>query len=145
MDTIAVKDGVAIQIWRNTSSDKVSAPGNAVLVEALPLSVAPGMLWDGAVWSLPPPPPPTAGVIKDECRKRIYAVANETAQMNMASFAAAGLFTADQMAAYVSGLQWVMTMRQKCAGVVASAEPTYADDKHWPAAPDAAKALSAQF
>lgn len=83
--------------------------------------------------------------IKAECKRRIYAVAKDTAQMNMASFQAAGLFTAEQTAAYVAGLNWVVAMRQKCCELVLAADATYADDRHWPACPDEALTLAASF
>lgn len=93
----------------------------------------------------PEPPAPDAENIKAECSRRIFLVANNNAQMNMASFAAAGLFNAAQMSAYASGLQWVAAMRAKCAVLIAAADQAFADDASWPVCPAAAAALAAQF
>lgn len=93
----------------------------------------------------PEPPAATADNIKAECSRRIFLVANGNAQMNMASFAAAGLFNAAQMSAYASGLQWVAAMRAKCAVLIAAADQAFADDASWPVCPAAAAALAAQF
>lgn len=120
-----------------------------------PPSTVPGTVaaWTGEAWEVrpipeepaPEPPSPTAKNIKAECADRIYAVANSNAQMNMASFAAASLFSAEQMAAYTAGLQWVVAMRAKCATLIATADPSFADDASWPACPPEAAALAAQF
>lgn len=91
------------------------------------------------------PPAATAENIKAECSQRIFLVANGNAQMNMASFAAAGMFNAEQMKAYASGLQWVAAMRAKCATLIAAADPAFSNDTSWPACPAAAAALAAQF
>ena len=91
------------------------------------------------------PAMPDADSIKTECSRRIFAIANSNAQMNMASFAAAGLFSASQMTAYTSGLQWVAAMRAKCAALIAAADPAFTNDASWPQCPQAAAALAAQF
>lgn len=93
----------------------------------------------------PEPPSPTVENIKAECSRRIFAIANSNAQMNMASFAAAGVFNASQMAAYTAGLQWIAAMRAKCAVLIVNSDPAFAEDSSWPACPAAAAALAAQF
>lgn len=93
----------------------------------------------------PEPPAPTPGNIKDECRRRIFAVANETAQMNMASHVAAGLFDAAKRAAFLAALQWVAEMRAACGALIASADATFTTDDAWPPCPPEVAALAAQF
>jgi len=83
--------------------------------------------------------------IKDECRRRIFAVANETAQMNMASHAAAGLFDAGKNAAYLAALTWVAEMRAACAALIAAADAAFLNDEAWPACPPDAAALAANY
>lgn len=88
---------------------------------------------------------PTAENVKAECRNRIYAVANETAQMNMANHAAAGLFDFGKRSAYLSALQWVAEMRGACRELIASADSAFTSDDAWPPCPPDAAALAANF
>lgn len=67
-----------------------------------------------------------------ECSRRIYAVADETAQMNMASMASAGLLTSEQMTAYQSGLQWIAQMRGTWRGLAADTSKDVTVDANWP-------------
>lgn len=48
---------------------------------------------------------------KAECRARIFAVVDQTAQMNLAAAAAAGALTEAQMGVYRVGLSWIHAMR----------------------------------
>ena len=48
---------------------------------------------------------------KAECRTRIFAVVDQTAQMNLAAAAAAGALTEAQMGVYRAGLSWIHAMR----------------------------------
>lgn len=91
------------------------------------------------------PPKATADNVKAECRRRIFAVADDTAQMNMASHAAAGLFDAGKRAAFLAALQWVAEMRGACGVLIASADATFTTDDAWPPCPPEVAALAAQF
>lgn len=84
------------------------------------------------------------GVAKAECRRRIVAVADETAQMNMSAACAAGLLSAEQLAAYQAGLAWVAAMRAAWSTIVTNAlDP--ADDANWPAVPAGVAELADAF
>ncbi len=87
----------------------------------------------------------TAARIKGECRIRILASLGETAQSNLMARAAVGMLTAEQIAAYKSGLEWIKAMRDRCSELVAASEPTFRDDKHWPECPAEVAALAASF
>jgi hypothetical protein len=78
------------------------------------------------------------------CARRILAVCNEHAQINLASAAAAGLLAADDLQTYRTGLAWVAAMRQAWRPIAeAGADP--ADDTAWPAVPDGVAALARRF
>ncbi|MCI5097720.1 MAG: hypothetical protein MRY77_15505 [Rhodobacteraceae bacterium] len=70
---------------------------------------------------------------KAECRARIFAVVDQTAQMNLAAAAAAGVLDAGSMAVYRSGLAWIHAMRAAQA------------DGNWPAVPAGVAELAEQF
>jgi hypothetical protein len=72
---------------------------------------------------------------KEECRQRILAVASEVTQMNLASVAAAGLLSADDLASYRAGLVWIEKMRAAWRIVPAA----------WPAVPPQVQALARRF
>lgn len=81
---------------------------------------------------------------KAECRRRILSVADETAQMNMASAASAGLLTAAQMSAWKAALGWVAAMRSAWHGL-ANSGADLSDDTNWPALPAGVAELTAAF
>jgi microcystin-dependent protein len=80
-----------------------------------------------------------------ECRRRILAVAAEHTQMNMTGAAAAGLFTAEQQAAYAQAVGWIAAMRGAWPLIAADPEADIADDAEWPACPAEVVALAAAF
>jgi hypothetical protein len=80
-----------------------------------------------------------------ECSRRIYAIADETAQMNMASMASAGLMSDDQMNAWKQALFWVEQMRGTWRGLASDTSKVITDDTHWPTCPNAAAALADGF
>lgn len=71
-------------------------------------------------------------VIKAECQRRIYAVVDRIAQVNLAAAAAGGVLTTQQMTLYRSGLAWIASMRSVCATLIAASDRTFAEDRHWP-------------
>lgn len=76
-----------------------------------------------------------AEVIKSECRRRILSVLTETAQMNMALNAGAGLLDATQQDAYRAALTWRDAMRATCAQLIDDPAADYGDDDLWPEVP----------
>lgn len=70
---------------------------------------------------------------KAECRTRIFAVVDQTAQMNLAAAAAAGALTEAQMGVYRAGLSWIHAMR---AAQV---------DGNWPDVPPGVQELADAF
>ena len=80
---------------------------------------------------------------KAECRRRILAVANETAQMNLFGAVGAGLLSPAQMEVYTAGVLWVAAMRAACA--TAATAPDLSDDGYWPPVPDGVVDLAKLF
>ncbi|PYE80806.1 hypothetical protein [Pseudoroseicyclus aestuarii] len=85
-------------------------------------------------------------IVNDECRRRIVAVVDEAAQLNLAGAAAGDLLTASQVIVYKAGLAWITAMR----GVAeAMKEPgdnrDPSDDAHWPAPSAEVVALAGAF
>ncbi|MBD3764470.1 MAG: hypothetical protein IE927_06960, partial [Rhodobacterales bacterium] len=72
---------------------------------------------------------------KAECRARILAVVDETAQLNLTAAAAAGFLSAEDMATYLAGVAWIAAMRAAWPTVPAA----------WPAPPAGLTALAARF
>ncbi|WP_193748203.1 hypothetical protein [Leisingera sp. ANG-M1] len=70
---------------------------------------------------------------KAECRARIFAVVDQTAQMNLAAAAGAGVLDDAQMATYRAGLAWIHAMR---------AAKT---DGNWPDVPPGVAELAGEF
>lgn len=80
-----------------------------------------------------------------ECRRRIFAVADETAQINLAAAAAAGTLDDTQMAVYRSGLDWVAQMRAACRVLADDPQRSASDDAEWPPLPDGLADLADLF
>lgn len=72
---------------------------------------------------------------KAECRQLIYAVVDQTAQMNLANVAAAGLLSEDQQAVHRLGLAWIDAMRGAC----------HDPDGAWPDVPPGVAELAELF
>ena len=86
-----------------------------------------------------------AETIKAECRRRIFAVADDMAQINLAAAAAAGALDDVQMRVYRSGLAWVAEMRGTCRVLMADPERNPGADAEWPGLPDGLVGLAGQF
>ena len=86
-----------------------------------------------------------AGAIKEACRARIVAVADEMAQINLASAAGAGLLSAGDLAIYKAGLLWVTATRAACAEMIADPEADWLSDGGWPPVPEGVAELAARF
>lgn len=74
-----------------------------------------------------------AAAAKAECRRRIFEVVDQTAQMNLSAAAAAGVLTDEQLATYREGLRWIHSMRAAQA------------DQNWPDVPAGVAELAAEF
>uniref|UniRef100_UPI00111C3BC5 hypothetical protein n=1 Tax=Pseudophaeobacter leonis TaxID=1144477 RepID=UPI00111C3BC5 len=72
---------------------------------------------------------------KAECRRRIFAVVDEMAQINLVAAASTGLLSDAQRAAYIAGLGCITQMRGTWPGLV-EAGADLSDDANWPAVPD---------
>ena len=83
--------------------------------------------------------------VKLVCRARIYRVADEDAQINLASNAAGGLLTLPQMTTYRSGLVWVIAMRAACALIASRPDLDENNDANWPVVPFGVPELAALF
>lgn len=79
-----------------------------------------------------------------ECRRRIFAVADETAQMNLTAARAAGLLTSEQQTTHNAGLAWVAAMRAAWEPMAEASEDPL-DDANWPAIPAGVAELAALF
>ncbi len=81
----------------------------------------------------------------NECGKRIVAVVDPTAQINLAAAAAAGALTAEQMDTYRAGVAWIGQTRQAWPGIAADPTADIYDDANWPQPSAAMVALGAAF
>lgn len=81
---------------------------------------------------------------RTECARRIGAVVNQTAQMNLAAAAAGGLLPAADAATYRAGLAWIAAMRGTWRGLVEGGQDV-GDDRHWPAPPPPVVDLGRRF
>jgi hypothetical protein len=70
---------------------------------------------------------------KSQCRARIFAVVDQTAQMNLSAAAAAGVLDEVQMGTYRSGLAWIQATRAAYL------------NGDWPDVPPGVAELAAQF
>jgi len=83
--------------------------------------------------------------VKAECQRRIYAVVDQIAQVNLAAAAAGSLLDESQMAVYRSGLSWVASMRAACGTLIGNSDQTFTEDKHWPVPAASILALADAF
>lgn len=81
----------------------------------------------------------------EECRKRILAVVDETAQANMTAFAATGLFTPEQLQIYKDGLMWIGAMRGTWRDLANDRRKSIDADQNWPSPPPGLIDLAQKF
>ena len=84
-----------------------------------------------------------AGAIRAECRRRILAVMDETAQMNLAADAAAGRFDEAGGRAYGAALVWRDAMRARAREFRQGRPGDFTSDAAWPAPAPAIADLAA--
>tara|TARA_R100000789_G_scaffold25958_1_gene28941 strand:- start:1281 stop:1682 length:402 start_codon:yes stop_codon:yes gene_type:complete len=94
------------------------------------------------------------GLVKAECRRRIYAEASAETQMNMAT---AGAFISSKtasarseedktvLAGIEASLAWVAQMRGRVTELADDATLDIADDANWPPLPDGARDVVDKF
>ena len=107
----------------------------------------PDWTYDNGSFSAPAPDTTiTKRMIIDEVSRRIQVYADNEAWVHMAAKRAAGQFSTADAAAFDAGVMWVDAMRAKGAELLAAQNPNYAiDDALWPAAPQAAVDLAANY
>lgn len=71
--------------------------------------------------------------VNRECERRIYAVASDNAQKNLAARSGRNKLTPEQLVVYDAGLDWIDDMQKAARSIVATNNKSYKDDKHWPA------------
>lgn len=79
------------------------------------------------------------------CQKRIYAVADLHAQMNIGAASGAGLLSTAQMDAWRAGLAWVAQMRAAWRPLADDTSKDINSDDSWPKCPQATIELAAAF
>lgn len=79
-----------------------------------------------------------------ECRRRIVAVCNETAQINLAAAVVNGALSGDDLATYRAVTAWIADMRAAWRPLAETGRAP-GDDANWPAAPPGAAGLAARF
>lgn len=82
---------------------------------------------------------------KAECRRRILDLVDETAQINLAAAAAADKLTAEQLATYDAGLDWIMSLRATWQTLANDLNIDIYDDANWPQPTQAMRDLAAAF
>ena len=81
---------------------------------------------------------------KAEASRRIFAVYDQNAQMNLTAAYAAGLLDAGQQATYLAGLAWIASVRGAWQSLAAGELDLY-DDTNWPEPTQAMIDLGAAF
>jgi len=87
--------------------------------------------------------------VKSECRRRLLAVFDEFAQINMAAAASAGALAPGEQALHKAGRDWVAAMLAQCTGLISAASESGSEghmaDAAWPAPPDGLEELARRF
>ena len=91
------------------------------------------------------PPPLDADAVGAECRRRIYAVASQNAQMNMTAYIASGTANDADKSAFSRFLAWVQDMRAAYAAIIEKQVRGFEHDDRWPQCPPDVVALASRF
>ncbi|MBI6630659.1 hypothetical protein [Pontibaca salina] len=83
--------------------------------------------------------------INAECRRRILALLDQTAQLNLAADAAAGRLHRADKAAYRASLAWRDAMRARAGELDADGQADFTADAAWPAPGAPVTELAARF
>lgn len=137
--------------WMVTETD-----GDGEVIGTYKVAVKAGGTGDdaiGAIEEVRNPPPPSREQliehrmqnIKAECSRRIFAVVDQTAQINLTAAASAGRMTDAQMTTYREVLAWVDDMRAACLPLIVGDEADYLADASWPDVMDGIAELLAVF
>ena len=84
-------------------------------------------------------------LVKAECKRRIYAVATATTQINMVATAAADIMPPAQVSSLQAALAWIAAMRSASRGLITANDQDYKNDAKWPIVPAAVVAICAIF
>ena len=143
-----IENGKISNIVTAMSLGDVVAPQGATVI-SVDEAVAIGDGVNGAVIT---PKPPTAiptellpRTIKAECKRRIVAIVDPEAQINLAAAAAGGLLSTDQMTVYRAGLVWIASTRTVCGTLITNTDQTFASNSHWPIPDQSIVDLGAEF
>lgn len=110
-----------------------------------------GWIKTGSTWGPPAVAAPVlsgaalTAAVNAETKRRIYAVASDTTQMNIIGYIATGTATTADQTAFRDSVAWIAAMRAVCQSLISSGDQTYALDSHWPACPADVAALAARF
>ena len=83
--------------------------------------------------------------VKTVCRRRIFAVIDEIAQINLAAAVAADQLPEDRLETYRLGLDLVKAMRDACQPLVADPSQDPERDDCWPPVPAGVAEMAAQY
>lgn len=86
-----------------------------------------------------------ASAVKDECRRRILAVASSNTQINMIAAVAAGILSEAERSSYSSAVEWVGDMRRASTLLISNKDNDFRDESKWPPIPEHALALCKKF
>ena len=86
-----------------------------------------------------------AEAIKAECQRRIFSVIDASAQQRLQNKYARGKLTTAEIATFEAGDDWIDAMVTKCRTLVAAADQTFREDRHWPNPSADIPALAAKF
>lgn len=78
-----------------------------------------------------------------ECQRRIYLVADELAQIKLATIAASGSMSAGDLVTYNAGNAWIEDMLADCIPLIANPALDLTDDAQWTTLPAGVDALAA--
>lgn len=86
-----------------------------------------------------------AEAIKGECQRRIFKVIDASAQQRLQNKYARGTLNTVEISTFEAGDDWIDAMVTKCRALVASADRTFVEDRHWPDPSPAIEALAAKY
>lgn len=140
----AVVDAATITAW-HVGADGVKHAVTASGRQALTCAWNALLINDAGTWRVKTLAEQLLPLVKEETRRRIFAVASQTTQANLTAARAAGLLSGSDVTDYAAGVDWINAMRAKCAELVAAGDTNYTDDAKWPVVPASVVALAARF
>jgi hypothetical protein len=83
--------------------------------------------------------------VKEECRTRIFEIADQISQTNLATACSAGRMTEEDIGSYNELLDWIGAMREACRSMAHAPGPNGADSGAWPVPPASAASIARRF